>query len=353
MATTVRNLRAQHRVGDWLRPHLRWTTVPSWMMSAIVHVGLVALLLTLSQLKSCRPDIEGDGGESLRQIGIYQRPPAADPSTSLTDAEPEVPDDVPFTSQELSSVQTVQDVPSEAPVPLALPETLTTSVVGIGSPTVSLPSAQSLLKPSTSAGAGQPRAGGGAPQATSLFGARDVGNRFVYVIDRSWSMDGDGTGASPLNVAKDELAASLQRLNGSQEFQMIFYNTDGPVTLSNHSGRFDLFWATDTQRLDAIRQLRSIQANGGTDHIPALLRALKFNPDVIFFLTDGQEPMPSDNELRDITRRNTGARIHCIEFGTRTPIVDAAGVEAGNWLQKLAAENDGQYRYHDVRKFRR
>jgi Ca-activated chloride channel family protein len=190
-------------------------------------------------------------------------------------------------------------------------------------------------------------------RGTSLFGAADTGGKYVYVIDRSFSMDSTGAGPAPLNVAKDELTASLQRLDEFQQFQIIFYNAEELVVLDSSTGQEGYFWGTDTQRLSAVRQFRLIQPSGGTNHIPALERALKFAPDVVFFLTDGQEPPLSPAEMQHVRRLNRNARIHCIEFGEGTRITGPDGIDPGNWVQKLALENGGQYIYRDVRRFGR
>ena len=69
-------------------------------------------------------------------------------------------------------------------------------------------------------------------------------------------------------------------------------------------------------------------------------------PDVIFFLTDARVPRLSQAELRELQIRasSSGTTIHCIEFGSD------GGVPVDNFLTQLAAMNQGQYRYIDVRK---
>jgi Ca-activated chloride channel family protein len=357
MASTIRSVPGEQRISDWLRPHLTWITAPSWLMSVGFHAGLLFLLVLLSRSQGCQRDYAGDGGDSFTQVGIHVLQPGVDPA--LTEAaqsadDSALPEDVPFPSEVLNSAALVDAVPQQPPVPLSLPALPGPPVLGAGgAPPVSSTAVESLLQPSRSSAA--PRPSQGAPQATSLFGATDTGGTYVYVIDRSWSMDGDGRsrGPTPLNVAKDELAASIQRLSESQQFQIIFYNSDDLVVLNNDAGRSEYFWGTDTQRLSAVRQFRLVQASGGTDHMPALRKALGFNPDVIFFLTDGQEPPLTTRDLQAVRRLNRGTRIHCIEFGEGSRTASPGGIDPGNWVQKLALENDGTYVYRDVRQFGR
>jgi hypothetical protein len=350
MASTAQNLRREQKLTDWLRPHLTWITGPSWLLSAGAHVGTVVLLVILSQSPSCRSDIQGDGGESFREVGIRLR--EASPAAMADAADEPVNDaDAVLPADELISQPQREDVPAQPPVELSLPAAVGPAVIGTGLPSVSAPGVSSILEPSMTGGPRtQPPNGGGEQGATSLFGAKDVGSKFVYVIDRSWSMEGDAIHVVPLSMAKSELTASIQRLEATQQFQIIFYNEE-PFVLVNDNGRFDYFFGTDTQRLDAVRQLRSVQPSGGTDHMPALEEALDLAPDVVFFLTDGEEPALSDRNIQRLAQRGRGARIHCIQFGKEPE--SAKERDPGNWLRKLAAATDGTYVYRDVTRLGR
>jgi hypothetical protein len=372
-------LQRRHKSPGWFRSGLRF--VFSWFSSAAVHAGLLFLLIFVSQFRSSLSDYPGNGGDSFGPVVDFIGPGGGTPAWGSGDGEEgssdsDSPGPVVFESKPLGSEEMVRDVLEQPPVDLTLPTGTSPTYVGIGSPP-SLASATvaGILSPSSGgrgrggpgaglAGAGGTGTGGsgggnggghgsGEGRGTSLFGAGDTGQKFVYVIDRSFSMDSSGAGPAPLSVAKDELTASLQRLDEFQQFQVIFYNSDGQVVLDSSTGPDDYFWGTDTQRLSAVRQFRLVQPSGGTDHVPALERALRFEPDVVFFLTDGQEPQVTAAELQHIRRLNRRARIHCIEFGEGTRITGPGGIDPGNWLQKLALENGGQYVYRDVRRFGR
>jgi hypothetical protein len=172
---------------------------------------------------------------------------------------------------------------------------------------------------------------------TQVFGVRGKGQRFVYVFDRSASMEG-----RPLEAAKRELIGSLRRLKSIHQFQIIFYNQQ-PQVMPLFRGRSPqmAFGDEQGQRLAALF-VGGIFADGGTDHIQALNLALGMKPDVIFFLTDANEPRLSADDLREIRRRNPSATINTIEFGVGPPI------GSYNFLQQLAAENRGQHAYVDV-----
>lgn len=182
----------------------------------------------------------------------------------------------------------------------------------------------------------------GNPARTSIFGAEGTGSKFVYVFDRSASMD--GYQGRPLAAAKAELIASLQDLDRVHQFQIIFYN-DRPTVFNPFYPQPPrmLFGDSQTKRL-AQNFVRGIIAAGGTRHLEALELALATSPDVVFFLTDAAEPQLSASQLAEIRRRNArvGATIHAIEFG--------AGPDHGNmnFLVRLARQNGGQHVYVDV-----
>lgn len=347
MLPTVNMTRRQPRFTDWLRPRLRWITLPSWLASTGLHVGLLFLLIYLAQLRSCRQDIQGDGGDSWRQVGIVTRVEA--PPSDSTTTEPAEADNTQTTedshSDLVAATNSVEQVPSAPPIDLPALPTAIEPVLGPGPvPGVSSERLDQLVEAGASGGGPSSPATSGEPNGTTFLGAADVGSRFVYVIDKSYSMANDNA----LRAAKAELTASLQRLNDQQQFQVIFYNTDGIEVMQTRDRNSDMFWGTDAQRLSAANQYQTVQPHGGTDHYPALRRALDFNPDVVFFLTDGKEPPLSAADRASIIRMNRGARIHCIEFGKGPLPGDPAFVDPGNWLRQLARENSGTYVYKDV-----
>jgi hypothetical protein len=176
---------------------------------------------------------------------------------------------------------------------------------------------------------------------TQVFGAGGTGTKFVYVFDRSSSMGGfDGR---PLRAAKSELIKSLGDLAAVHQFQIVFYNERPKVFNPPSSGRPAILFATDENRQLAREFVSSITPVGGTRHREALELALKMGPDVIFFLTDANEPELTPGELADLRRRNrAGSVIHCIEFGAG----EFSGYE--NFLVRLARQHRGQHVYVNV-----
>ena len=159
----------------------------------------------------------------------------------------------------------------------------------------------------------------------------------MYVFDRSASMD--GYQGRPLAAAKRELIGSLKSLESIHQFQIVFYNEAPSIfnPLAPQPPR--MMFGDDKNKRLAEGYVRSIAATGGTHHMDALRMALNLNPDVLFFLTDADEPQLSSVELAEIARRNqrVGATINAIQFG--------AGPDRGgyNFLKRLARQNNGQH----------
>ena len=174
---------------------------------------------------------------------------------------------------------------------------------------------------------------------TGVFGVESEGYKFVYVFDRSGSMGGHG--GAPLAAAKSQLIESLQKLGQTHQFQIMFYNDEPHVfNLAGSPGR--LVFADDQNKTLAERFIGSITADGGTEHEDALIKALRMSPDVIFFLTDADEPRLSATQLTRINRANKGTVINAIEFGY------GPAFESDNFLIRLARQNHGRHVYVDI-----
>ena len=79
-----------------------------------------------------------------------------------------------------------------------------------------------------------------------------------------------------------------------------------------------------------------------------MLAALRQRSDVVFFLTDAEDPPLNPAQLRRIVARNGGrTTIHCVRFGAG-PTDDPDG-----FMQQLARLNRGSYRYVDVLRWKR
>ena len=191
---------------------------------------------------------------------------------------------------------------------------------------------------SSDRGAGTNRLPSGATR-TGVFGAIGEGRKFVYVFDRSGSMDGHG--GAPLSAAKKELIASLDDLGSTHQFQIIFYNEQPRVfNPTGTPGR--LVFGTEQNKYLAQKFVGSITADGATRHEEALEMAIKMGADVIFFLTDADEPRLTAKQLARVAQLNRGTAINAIEFGY------GAQSDPDDFLVQLARQNGGQHVYVDI-----
>jgi hypothetical protein len=291
--------------------------LPAWALSLILHLALVALLFT----------VVGTSGKNLQ--------PTEEVEHELTiklsqDASPPLFDPTPAPNPPAAS----------APPPaLEVP-----SIVGrdaVEGPAAPL---NPVVRPSGTAAADldaalsvpQVRLPGPANAVeTRFFGTPGRGAKFVYVIDRSASMN------VALPLARTELIASLQLLPPTVEYQIVYY--DLTPRLLEFEGKPGMLPATQENKTRTARLLDALRPEGGTDHIRALKRALTLNPQIIYFLTDADELKPQQvQELTQLNQRGSNSRIHCIELS-------AGPVPRGiTPMQTLARDNRGEYRAVDV-----
>ena len=309
------------------------------LMSVILHV---ILLTALGLIWSQTP--RGTGATVDRPVGIavVHRLPDRDRYQEIKEVvelQKEVTDDM-ATSSSASSAAPPADLspPLDLPGVLESMQSTPKPVSGDG-----LAGQSDLSGDAFSRGTGIQSANDSAEATTMVFGVSGSGSRFVYVFDRSDSMN--GFGGKPLRAAKSELIRSLRTLTDRQSFQLIFYN-DKPKAFQLSGVPDQLFSGEKSYVRLAENYIRSISAFGGTEHESALKMALRMSPDVVFFLTDARIPRLSSSELREI--RNladaSGATIHTIEFGA-----DPAA-PTDTFLRDLAAQNRGQYQYVDIRR---
>lgn len=164
---------------------------------------------------------------------------------------------------------------------------------------------------------------------TTFFAVPARGQKIVYLIDRSASMGPNGA----LEVAGQELLASLNRLPKGTNFQVIVYNRSANLLMPRYP---DWLLAQQDVIKNVAAAVNVLPPEGGTDHIRALKFALSLHPDVVFFLTDAGDVQT--DLLREITKFNQGrTAIHVIE------LIAGQGTRDAGPLQQLAHENRGTF----------
>lgn len=326
--------------------------LPSWLLSVALHLILLVLLGLLvrapMQMVSAQPD---------RPVGIVLAQHDLETTQYFDETDGVDQDSASPTSDPAASVDTQAQLPDADHEPhlqtpdLALPQ----------SPTLPVPNEGLFPRPDLSGGGKVrmlPNQGVsdvldedarirrrnrplGPSTRVSVFGSAEAeGRTFIFVIDRSQSMGGAGLGA--LRVASREFERALSALQPVHKFQILAYNHERVFF-----GDEPFVPATEENKNRIGMFMRGLAAFGGTDHYLGLSSALYRDPDVIFLLTDGGDPPLSPAQLVKIRRRAAGrTTIHCILFG------DRAAQNGEHFLQQVAQENGGSFRYVDLRRYR-
>jgi hypothetical protein len=158
-----------------------------------------------------------------------------------------------------------------------------------------------------------------AAQGASFFGAVAEGERFVYLVDNSPSMNigrGRARGdVSRLIRALGELKASVERLSPGQSFYVILFNGQTRRLFDDHSTPPRFFPATPSNKRRFEKWLASVGTGDSTDPLPALRMGLEMRPSALFLLSDGVFAVHETALAEFIDRHNVaGAPIHTIAY---------------------------------------
>ncbi len=344
MASRIKNTKIQPNLDLLLRrdrslfvfEQKSWSDFRAWIASCLLHTTLLVFFALL-----WRPQTRGTSGEPDRPVGIavayetnqgneYSLEGGATGANSANAAASQaIPISVVNAAGPPISIENIvsdlignQTGPSE--INLSQNGSQGTGLSGEGG---------------SSSSTGVRGRGTSKKTTTSFFGVEGSGSSFVYVVDRSDSMN--AYDAAPLRYAKRELLKSLESLNEYNQFQIVFYND----SLSPMSRK--MFFATDADKRRATNFVRTMPGDGGTAHLPALRQALAMSPDIIFFLTDADDPSLTMPQLHEIRERAELSRttIHAVQFNLGPASND------GNWIRVLAEMNHGTYKYIDVTSF--
>lgn len=170
----------------------------------------------------------------------------------------------------------------------------------------------------------------------TFFGAEAVGNRFVFVIDSSRSMEGPRWKA-----LCRELIRSIRSLSPDQKFFIIGFD-------SGEHPMFDLvpnkgaFLSPSPESLAKVAYwLESFQHGNATLPSKSMGIAMRLEPDAIFLLSDGEIADNTVNDLRIWNhKKGPGKRIKTITPIHTVLLHSDIGFAT---LQTIAAENSGTF----------
>lgn len=277
--------------------------VSAWFLSILVHiVGLVVMFFIVFPYAPEEP----------RDLAVPRVELIGDPeSTSF------IPSQVPDLSQAANPVDPLETrfTPQEQ-VPLsdlAVTQKPELTILGIGA------GGGDFSQYGLTAGPGL---------STEFFGlgksARGV-RRVVYVVDRSGSM------LDTFRYVRDELIRSISALRRTQKFHVIFFNAGRP--LENSPQR--LVSAIQEQKDHFFKFLDTVYPEGSTHPEEAMRRALAVEPDLIYFLTDGEFDPKLIDKL-DEWNRGRRVKIFTIAYFDRT---------GARLLERIAREHGGKFRF--------
>ncbi|XAL98649.1 VWA domain-containing protein [Phycisphaeraceae bacterium D3-23] len=300
-----------------------------WGISILLHVGLVvaAFFFVWQVIMTEEPD----------------PPVIPDAAFSETPGSPD-------------PIETVDEQTSDAPptVPTIDPTT------NPPSPVMNVTDIQSLSVGATSAG-GTPGSSFTSGNGTGTFGTNVFGNggtarNIAFIVDASGSM----VDTMPLVI--NELKRVINELDAAQKFTIIFFNGEGvfEVPGTSATGRNNLRAATAEFKQFTSNWItldnHNIEPNGrgSVNAIPAIELALKYDPQLVFLLSDnltggGQGATTHEifqtDVMRAIERANDNtppAKINTIQFLYRDPLLDAG---LSGTLERIAEETEGNYKF--------
>lgn len=166
-----------------------------------------------------------------------------------------------------------------------------------------------------------------------IFVPKPGARRIVFVCDAT------GTMIQKLGTLRHELVKAVAALRPNQSFNVIFFSDGGRYHIADRNG---LILATPDSKRLTYAFLENIVPIGTTDPLPAIEAAFRQNPDLVYFLSDGEF-----NNLRsyadvvkqfDTANKERRCRVNTILFETYDR-------EAEIVMQKIAGEHGGLYRF--------
>lgn len=315
---------------NWFRQGvLERQRLPAWLGSLLFHLVVLLLIVLFFNYRSEPKTAPGErivvGGIALESFQSDENDAGKNGSASEADA-----------SSEAAALETILDGElSVADVQTKIPEAVGQRTLSDGAGVQSVASVVQSGNLGGDAFSGRGNGSGG--KTVSVFETSGKGSTFVFVFDRSGSMS--ELNERPIRAAKAELIRAIEQLENLHRFNIIFYNEQPNIW---RTGR-RMIEATDGNKENAKNFVENIVPTGGTDHFEPLIEAIRLKPDVIFFLTDGDEnDALSAGQLSDLNKRNGGlSQINVIQFGLGSD-------KESSYLRRLAAAHRGQYKYIDM-----
>ena len=173
--------------------------------------------------------------------------------------------------------------------------------------------------------------GGGGSAGPGFFGLKADAKSIVFVVDCSGSMNTrhNSEWKTRFKRVKYEMLKAVTGMNAGQRFYIIFFNSKAVRMPAK-----GLLPATPPVKRDALKWMTKQLADGGTDPRSALRYALRLQPDMIYFLTDGSFSPRVRRVLLSV--RQYRVSIHTFVFGNP---------KGEDVMKQIAVQNRGKYTY--------
>jgi hypothetical protein len=179
--------------------------------------------------------------------------------------------------------------------------------------------------------------GEGAGTAAAKFYGKDlVGNRFVFVIDSSSSMNGERW-----ESLKEELIRCVKGLSPDQRFFVIGFDSECHPMFGEAPPKGSFLRPSKSSVTKLQNWLNGIRLGGQTLPASSLTMAISLKPDAIMLLSDGEIADDSIVRLRVLNRKLLNDDEYEIKIPVHTYLLHSAiGYQA---LETIAEENDGVF----------
>lgn len=192
---------------------------------------------------------------------------------------------------------------------------------------------------------------GGSGGGTEYFGTVAYGNRFVYILDKSGSMNEGGSDPSSSDNrfarARYELLRSVDQLAPYQQFYVILFSDNSRRMFDDESPAPMTIPATRQNKQRLREWLEAASPGGGTDPREALFLALSIAPDAVFLLSDGDFDEASGKKNRLFAGEPEAEELVERFNHDRTPIHTFAyeNPNCKQRMENLAQLSGGDYKY--------
>lgn len=302
-------------------------SVPSWLVSAIVHlVALLVLAFLTIPLEEAKPLpilLVAELDDEVEELVITTTVQFDTKLENLT-ATPQGIDSEELTSADIG--ESLQSLPRpDNSVAMATVEATWDDlgalfgVKGQG------------VKPTDTRG-----------QGAEFFGVKAGGRKFVFIVDSSNSMK-----RGRFDAARKELEYAIRRLDGNQFFYVIFFDHDAArMTFDPNKEPEERAARANIRNIQlAEKWMSGIENELRTDPFDAVKFAVEMLPDAIYILSDGkftdkgktERYLANFNKLSDpIDGARPKVVIHTVGFYSR---------DGEECLQRIAKEYGGTYRF--------